>query len=88
MANSSITLCHYQGNLNAQLREDQKGEQMGLFIAEKKQALNMAYKMEQEHLESNIHTKTWHNIDGLVQERHNSTANALGLRLSGTNPSI
>ena len=27
-------------------------------------------------------------IDGLVQERHNSTANALELRLSVTKPSI
>ena len=29
-----------------------------------------------------------HDIDGLVQERCNSIANALELRLSGTNPSI
>ena len=27
-------------------------------------------------------------LDGLMQERHNSIANALELRLSGTNPSI
>ena len=27
-------------------------------------------------------------LDGLVQERHNSTANALQLRLSCSNPSI
>ena len=30
----------------------------------------------------------WDNIDGLVQERRNSIANALELRLSYTNPSI
>ena len=30
----------------------------------------------------------WCHIDGLVQERRNSIANALELRLSGTNPSI
>ena len=30
----------------------------------------------------------WRHIDGLVQERHNSIANALELRLSCTNPSI
>ena len=29
-----------------------------------------------------------YNIDGLVQERRNSIANALELRLSCTNPSI
>ena len=29
-----------------------------------------------------------HNIDGLVQERHNSIANALELRLSCTNLSM
>ena len=33
-------------------------------------------------------SQKWHNIDGLVQERHNSTANALGLHLSCTNSSI
>ena len=32
-------------------------------------------------------TRTWY-INGLVQERHNSIANALELRLSCTNPSI
>ena len=30
----------------------------------------------------------WWHIDGLVQERHNSIANALELRLSYTNPLI
>ena len=29
-----------------------------------------------------------HNIDGLIQERRNSIANALELCFSGTNPSI
>ena len=32
--------------------------------------------------------KMWHLIDGLVQERHTSIANALELRLSCTNPSL
>ena len=35
-----------------------------------------------------FHTDVRFDIDGLVQERHNSIANALELRLSGTNPSI
>ena len=30
----------------------------------------------------------WHHLDGLVQERRNSIANALELRLSCTNPPI
>ena len=30
----------------------------------------------------------WHHVDGLVQERRNSIANALDLRLSCTNPSM
>ena len=41
--------------------------------------------MQTSSLMQNAHGN---NIDGLVQERHNSIANALELRLSCTNPLI
>ena len=41
-----------------------------------------------DQLHSNYYQSRLQDIDGLVQETHNSLANALELRLSSTNPSI
>ena len=45
----------------------------------------MCWEVSRSH---EIQTKLGYRFDGLVQQRHNSSANALELRLSCTNPSV
>ena len=49
--------------------------------------IEIILKWKNDENDSNNYALINHDIDGLVQEGRNSTANALELRLSCTNPS-